>query len=153
MGETWTDSSTTLPHQGWESIAYSSTRGFVAVGTSNQRVMTSPDGLVWTSQTPMDENYWTSVTYSESLDIFVAVAPDYIAANGNRIAYSTDGGINWIGVSAQNLNLRDVAWIEQLKLFVATCVNGNTLLSSSDGITWTQISHPENREYYAISAL
>ena len=46
---------------------------FVAVASSGtSRVMTSPDGINWTSRTAAESNCWTSVTYGNGL--FVAVA-------------------------------------------------------------------------------
>ena len=56
-------------------------------GTGN-RVMTSPDGIAWTSRTSAADNKWRSVTYGNGL--FVAVADD---GTGNRVMTS---GLIWV---------------------------------------------------------
>ena len=97
---------------------------FVAVGGatsgSGNRVMTSPDGITWTSRTSAANNSWFSVIYGNGL--FVAVArfcssncvmtsPDGItwtSANAGvaieRIEYVTftDNGSMWVGTYGSN---------------------------------------------------
>jgi hypothetical protein len=66
---------------------------FVAVsntGTISDRVMTSPDGITWTSRTSAADNAWTSVTYGNG--VFVAVSSN--SGTGNRVMTSPDG-ITW----------------------------------------------------------
>ena len=71
-----------------------------------------------------------SVTYSESLGLFVAVG------ESGRILTSSDG-INWTNTtSGVSINLYSVTYSESLGLFVAVGGNG-TILTSSDGINWT----------------
>ena len=69
----------------WLSVCYGNGL-FVAVannGTGN-RVMTSPDGINWTSRTSAADNSWTSVCYGNGL--FVAVA---VSGTGNRVMTAT----------------------------------------------------------------
>jgi len=47
-------------------------------------VMTSPDGITWTSRTSAADNYWYGVTYGNGT--FVAVAA---SGSGNRVMTST----------------------------------------------------------------
>jgi hypothetical protein len=58
---------------------------FVAVAAtgSGNRVMTSPDGIVWTSRASAADNSWTSVTYGNG--VFVAIA---YTGSGNRVMTS-----------------------------------------------------------------
>ena len=56
-----------------QSICYSAELGlFVAVGYSG-KILTSPDGITWTSRTSGVSVYLTGVTYSAELGLFVAV--------------------------------------------------------------------------------
>lgn len=51
---------------------------FVAVTTTGNRVMTSPDGITWTTRTSAADNTWYSVCYSDVVKRFVSVSrPSY----------------------------------------------------------------------------
>jgi hypothetical protein len=54
------------------------------------RVMTSPDGVIWTARTAAQANPWTSVTFgsTQSASLFVAVA----SRGMNRVMTSSNGG-------------------------------------------------------------
>lgn len=72
----------------WKNITYG--EGLyvaVAFGGSNERVMTSPDGIEWTKRTSPISN-WTSVRYGNG--VFVAVS----TSSGGAIMTSTNG-ITW----------------------------------------------------------
>ena len=65
----------------WRGVVYGNGT-FVAVsnsGTGN-RVMTSPDGITWTSRASAADNNWSSVTYGNGT--FVAVA---YSGTGDRV--------------------------------------------------------------------
>jgi hypothetical protein len=79
---------------------------FVAVansGTGN-RVVTSPDGITWTSRTSAADNEWCSVTWGTpgGSSLFVAVA---VSGTGNRVMTSPDG-ITW----TSRTSAADNAW-------------------------------------------
>jgi hypothetical protein len=79
----------------------------VAFSGSGNRVMTSPDGISWTSRSSAADNNWNSVTYGtpNSSPFFVAVAD---SGSGNRVMTSPDG-INWtIRSSASDNNWNSV---------------------------------------------
>jgi hypothetical protein len=61
---------------------------FVAVSNllSGTQVMTSPDGITWTSRSTPVFNAWYSVTYGNGL--YVAVSNN---GTGNRVMTSPDG--------------------------------------------------------------
>jgi hypothetical protein len=120
---------------------------FVAVaqtGTGN-RVMTSPDGITWTSRTSAADNSWYSVTYGNGL--FVAVAN---SGTGNRVMTSPDG-ITW---TSQN-STADNAWLSVTygnNLFVAVAGNGTgRVMTSPDGITWTSRTSAANNSWYSVT--
>jgi hypothetical protein len=58
----------------------------VAITGTGDRVMTSTDGITWTSRTSAADNSWRSVTYGSGL--FVAVA---FSGTGDRVMTSPDG--------------------------------------------------------------
>jgi hypothetical protein len=53
-------------------------------GTGN-RVMTSPDGITWTTRSSAANNGWTSLTWAKELGLLVAVADTGV---GNRVMTS-----------------------------------------------------------------
>ena len=119
----------------WNSVTYGNGL-FVAVAASglDYRVMTSPDGIVWTSRmlTLAPNNSWTSITYGNGL--FVAVAT---TGTGDRVMTSTDG-IIWISRNSAADNI----WTSVTYgngLFVAIAASGldNRVMTSPDGIVWT----------------
>jgi hypothetical protein len=111
----------------WQGVVYGNGL-FVAVaqtGTGN-RVMTSPDGITWTSRTtPMNADF-TSVAYGNG--VFVAVSTGGAGVTGGNVMTSTDG-ITW--------TQRNLAWTAETVFFG----NGKFTTGyrySSDGITWTE---------------
>eukprot|EP01031_Cornospumella_fuschlensis_P029193 gene29193-35232_t len=107
-GFSWTDRSAASVRS-WMSVCWSAERGifvavangggverglFVAVATN--RVVTSPDGITWTSRTSAANSNWNSVSWSPDKGVFVAVA---IGGTGSRIMTSLDG-IVWTARTA-----------------------------------------------------
>lgn len=63
----------------WQGLTWAPEIGlFIVVGVSGGgavgNVMTSPDGLVWTTRTPSQNNSWTAVAWAPQLGIAAAVA-------------------------------------------------------------------------------
>jgi microcystin-dependent protein len=147
-GITWTRN--TAHNRSWNSVIWAPPSSgvhnglFVAVassGSSNERIMTSPNGLTWTIRTSPSEVAWQSVTWSPELKLFLAVAN----SGTNRIMRSTDGGVTWTGGSAASSNdsatasqsWRTVKWIPELGYFVALSTSGtNRMIVSPDGVNW-----------------
>ncbi len=123
----------------WRCICWSPELGiFAAVATTGtgNRVMTSPDGINWTSRASAADNQWTSVCWSPELGLFAAVAN---TGTGNRVMTSLDG-INWtLRASAADNQWFSVCWSPELGLFaaVADSGTGNRVMTSPDGINWT----------------
>ena len=140
----WTAS--TPPSNSWYDIAWASSLGlFVALkqNSSATPVMTSPDGITWTSRSAPTTGFpfWTSLAWSPTLNLFVAVA----ASGSSRVMTSPDG-INWTLRNASNASTWNcVEWIPTLNLFVAGAnawgVNVN-IMTSPDGINWTTRNSP-----------
>ena len=141
-GINWT-SRTSTSDLGWTSVCWAAeapnglggTGLFVAVaqtGTSTEKVMTSPDGIVWTARTTPD-NQWHSVCWSKELSLFVAVS------NTGEVMTSSDGVIWTLRTAAVNSDWRAVCWAPELGLFVAVASSGtgNRVMTSPNGIDWT----------------
>jgi len=136
----------------WNSICWSPELGlFVAVAngamssytTTNNRVMTSTDGYVWSIRSSAADNNWNSVCWSSALMLFVAVSS---SGSGNRVMTSSDG-INWTSrTSAVDNSWQNICWSPELSLFVAVANsgNGNRVMTSPDGINWTLRITPDN---------
>ena len=96
---------------------------FVAVAFSGtgDRVMTSPDGITWTTQTSASDNEWMRVNWSPELGLLTAVAR---TGTNNRIMTSPDG-INWTTrTSAADNDWYSITWAPELGLLVAISQTG-----------------------------
>jgi hypothetical protein len=83
-----------VPNSSWGGIAWSPELGlFAAVANSGvgNRVMTSPDGIYWTTRTSAADNNWRAIAWSPVLGLFAAVA---YSGSGDRVMTSPDG-IYW----------------------------------------------------------
>jgi hypothetical protein len=144
---TWTSRSATANNE-WQGVCWSpELRLFVAVsqGGSNNKVMTSSDGINWISRTSAGGlgSYWQCVCWSPQLRLFVALGLVNIPASDVRAMFSSDG-VSWSpATSPPEPNYwRDVCWSPELGLFLAVANGGtgtNRLTISSDGKNWTGI--------------
>ena len=135
-GITWT-SRTSAPggSNEWQAVTYGEcvfTAGalpsgcFVAVGSrgTNNRVMTSPDGVVWTARVSVDQT-WRSVAFGNGT--FVAV--------GDASVMTSPDGVTWTRRTAGSGSWMSVTYGEGL--FVAVSLD-RTVMTSPDGIVWTR---------------
>lgn len=123
----------------WSSVCWSPELGlFCAVG--NSVVMTSPDGINWTSRTAAAGYAWNSVCWSPSLGKFCAVSPN----GGTDRAMLSSDGINWSLCSSIPASpWVSVCWSPSLGLFCAVAYAGTYQVATSpDGLTWTGQSVP-----------
>ena len=112
----------------WEGVAYGNGT-FVAVSStgSGNRVMTSTDGLTWTSRASASDSNWQAVTYGNGL---------FVAVGTNAVMTSPDG-ITWTARTAVNGSWDSVAGCGNMFVAVSS-VTSPYVMSSPDGITWTQ---------------
>jgi hypothetical protein len=152
-GITWTAHDASANSQ-WDSITYGNGL-FVAVSCGDTvtfgcntsaatRVMTSPDGITWTSRTASSNTSWYSVTYGNGL--FVAVAQ---AASTADIMTSPDG-ITWTARTAPNTN----GWASVTYgngMYVAVAATGTTtaIMTSPTGTTWTARTAPASGQLWS----
>jgi hypothetical protein len=128
----------------WRSVTYGNGL-FVAVSStgSGNRVMTSPDGITWTTRTSVADNWWSSVTYGNGLFVAVACGVNSSFCNstaGTRVMTSPDG-ITWTArTAAADNEWRSVTYGNGLFVAVSDAWSGNInnrVMTSPDGITWT----------------
>lgn len=94
---------------------------------------TSPDGITWTSRTPVP-NGWTSVTYGSAGYVAVSAC----CGVGNRAMVSSDG-INWAPDNTTGFDREWLAVAYGNGHYVGVrqfCVQ-NCAMVSTDGLTWT----------------
>lgn len=118
-----------------ENCVWSASLGlFVAVcSTGSQRLLTSPDGKVWTNRATVDDTKgWRGLCWSPDLEIFVASAYD-----SDVFMYSEDG-INWTaGTLPANSYWSNIAWSPLLQKFIICDEYNSRVAHSVDGINWT----------------
>jgi hypothetical protein len=131
--------------------------------TSGNDVMTSSDGVIWTSRStpvfapwtdPEDSSRtvygrWNSVTWSPELALFVAVGQNYNNDPGTEVMTSSDG-VTWTARTASSDNRWDsVVWSPELGIFTAVG-NGNAVMNSSNGIDWTE-THAGGSDWTSVA--
>ena len=128
-GETWTARTASDETSSWYSVAYGN-GVFVAVArTGTNRVMTSPDGVTWTTRTAAVQSGWYAVTYGNGL---------FVAVSENAVMTSPDG-VTWTArTSAIACDECEVRVTFGNGVFVAVASGGtNRVMTSTDGVTWT----------------
>jgi Photosynthesis system II assembly factor YCF48 len=110
---------------------------FIAVGRHNGNglILTSPDGITWTSTISGITNRFNSVAYADDKygGLFVAVG------DNGAILISQDK-TNWSIVGSGTAATLSKVIYEQGR-FVTV---GGAIVTSSDGVNWSQVSTPEN---------
>jgi hypothetical protein len=136
--------------QRWRSVCYGNSL-FVAVavnGTTEEQIMTSPDGVIWTAHTSPNAQQWSSICYGNGL--FVAVA--YNGTVAQQIMTSPNGVIWTAHTSPNAQQWQSVCYGNGL--FVAVASNGTTaqqIMTSPDGVTWTAQTSPNAQQWTGIT--
>src|SRR6266404_3169314 len=104
----------------WRSIAWAPSLGlFAAVANSGagNRIMTSPDGVVWTARATPADNDWRAITWSPDLSLFVVVG----FGSPGQSAMTSPDGVNWTLRNAADNNhvWTSVTWSSGKQVFVA----------------------------------
>ena len=137
-GTLWT-ARTGAADASWNDIAYGDGK-FVAVG--NNAVMTSTDGITWTSRTYPQIYYglggdtWTGVAYGNGIWVAVAFS--------NGVMTSPDG-ITWTTRVGRTYTWQKVIYANGLFVAISDFTDGGALsqvMTSPDGITWTGRTNP-----------
>jgi len=144
-GVNWT--TRTAAGNDWSSVTYG--KGlFVAVSTSgsSNRVMTSPDGITWTSRTSAADHSWKSVAYGNG--IFVAGGDD--ASDGFNSVMTSPDGITWtLGTAALGAETWNSVTYGN-GLFVAVS-NLSKVMTSPDAVTWTSRTSAATNQWNSVT--
>lgn len=142
-----------LSTYGWHDVTWSSELGiFVAVGEVQtnlfppETIMTSSNGINWTSHVGPRYGLWRGVEWSPELGMFVAVRAVTDGIPQPAFMTSTDG-VTWTtrtytGPTA-TLGFVAVCWSPDLGIFVASGRNKEYAISA-DGINWQTYVFPSN---------
>ena len=128
---------------------------FVAVGF-NRVILTSTDGLVWSTQTASDTAFYQGNAVIWDGAQFVMVGDTTSAASQPPLIATSPDGVTWTRRSwTQSPNrtetmLRDVA-VGAGKL-TAVGANGAIVSSSDNGVTWVNESGSFGDSFYAVAA-
>jgi hypothetical protein len=136
----------------WRSICWSpELQLFAAVAYSgtNNRVMTSPDGINWTARSSPTSG-WICVCWSPERLLFVAISE----SGTNRIMTSPDG-TTWTARSIPTGEISNawfsVCWSPQRLLFVAVALSGtNRVMTSPNGTTWTAVFAGTDADFLGV---
>lgn len=109
------------------------------------RIMTSPDGVTWTTHSTPAGLFYTDICWSPSLGLFCAVANN---TGTNSILTSPDG-VTWTQRDTGNsyVRLKSIAWSPSLSRFIAAGKNLGpdglgtkfVLYTSTNGTAWTAL--------------
>lgn len=130
-------------------VACGRTNFATCTGSTNLRVLTSPDGNIWTERAAPDtDSTWQSITWSPQLNLFVAVAD-----GGTSSIMTSSDGLTWTARTAPEDNAwKSVAWSPERNLFVAVASSGtNRVMTSPDGITWTPRAASEANTWTSVT--
>ena len=132
---TWTAQSSIPTANNLRGINLNSTLGLIVIVGEVGTILTSPDGVTYTTQTS-GTTYNLLGIANNSSGLNVAVGN-----NGtNPIILSSPDGVTWTSRTSPVTNiLNAVAYSSSLNLFVAVGANG-ALITSPDGVTWTNHS-------------
>lgn len=129
----------------------------VANNYSTNRVMTSPDGTIWTPRSPPagTDDRWNDLAWSPSLGLLVAIAN----AGTNRVMYSTNG-VSWSAWSPPSgapadQAWRAITWSEEDQQFVAvgTSGAGNRVMTTATAHDFVPLSEERGRITLADDAV
>lgn len=146
-GTTWI--SRTAEGRPWYSVAYGNGK-FVAVAPTptGNNVMTSPDGITWTSGTSISTTNWFSITFGGGL--FVAVG----YSNGQGGVMTSPDGVTWTSRTPATTKYWNSVTYGNGK-FVAVSTTSSAqpagVMTSVDGITWTSATAAADNAWSSVT--
>ena len=122
----------------WRAIAYGKGLFVAGAATGTSRLMTSPDGVNWTLQTPADGV--STIIYANNQFVYQAWSSAFTSPDGINWTQRNHGfGANWFDMAYGN------------GTYVAVASNGNYLRSTDNGVTWTQATAPEANYWNGVT--
>ena len=120
----------------WQDIIYANGLFVTVENDTNGRIMTSPDGMVWTIRSGIIGAVYRGITYGKGL---------FVAVGDNQIMTSPDG-IDWISrQSPEDAYWESVTYSNGLFVAVGGSVDDDlgeyigNIMYSYDGINWTAV--------------
>ena len=126
---------------------------YLTVGIGNpENVATSPDGVNWTLQTIASTGSWYAAAYGN----VAGTTPTFVASGPaiNPLVYSLDNGVTWSpGTNTIPGEFGTVYYGGAVgnELFVAVAAGIGSILTSPDGIAWTERVLPAVGNYFSIA--
>ncbi|MTA78672.1 MAG: hypothetical protein F2520_10460, partial [Actinobacteria bacterium] len=128
----------------WSSVTSRGSDGLFVAVAADGSVMSSADGVAWTSRTAASAASWSSVTSRGSDGLFVAVAAD-------GSVMSSTNGVTWTSQnSAPTSSWSSVRSCETV--FVAVATDGS-VMTSADGEAWFPRDAAESNSWTSIVCL
>ena len=139
----------------WNSICWSpELELFVAVssgsGVPNRCIMTSKDGITWSSQSSVNGVNLVGITWSPKLGMFVALGSEQNTSatfGGSLYSYN---GYNWNPVTTRMRGTGGICWSPELEMFVASdefnmtySYNGTNYITGTGTVTFSMCWSPE----------
>jgi len=113
------------------------------------RVMTSPDGSVWSIVSVDIDNGWKDVCWSPTRKLFVAIAE---SGTSGRVMTSTDG-VEWeVHIVPGSHQWQSICWSYAFSIFIAVSKDGtgDRIMTSPDGAEWTLVDSPIDNDWTAV---
>ncbi len=147
-GNSWTETRLTGKEYTQVIWAAGTINKFVLVGDFGAYA-TSSNGTTWTHQAHSSEDNFENVAYSPTLNKFII--------KGMYGSYSSTDGLTWNLMltidetpipELDSYRWKDMQWVSAINQFVAVGYHeAKTLITSSDGITWTSYTGIPNVDY------
>lgn len=123
----------------WNDVDYSPALGlYVSCARNGKKIMSSPDGITWTTRTPGSQELLVSTRWGATPAIFLIGCNPQVLGN---IMHSVDG-ITWVTSASQiclGNTVEQIGYNSVAGRFLA--VGGSTGISiSTDGLTWTNLT-------------
>ncbi len=138
-GRTWSVVSALGDNDTWRDVVYAQGL-FVAISSGGDRIMTSPDGLIWTVRTVGTNNNSEGIAYGNGMFVVVGNAQSVVLTSPDGLTWSTStapSASGWNGIAYGN------------GLFVAVADTGtDRVMTSPDGVNWTARSAAGNDDYW-----
>lgn len=133
-GKTWLTS--TFPTSSAWIPVWAGTQ-FVALWSGGTDVLTSPDGLTWTTHSAVA----ASDAYSTSARAIIYAGGKIVAAGQHYIQTSTDG-ITWTNIAnpSTNLSSPSIDWDGTRYLVIGSSASETSVIESTNGTTWSSVA-------------
>jgi hypothetical protein len=139
-GITYTQISTGIPNKSWYTLSWSPTLSLWMAASNTGDIVTSPDGVTWTTRTPATAgNTFFKAAWGNGRFV--------IGVRSSTTFQTSVDGIVWTNVSIPSAigSVGDVIWTGQA--FLVCSQDNNNIARSLDGITWALISSPASSKW------